>query len=340
MTQTPPPTIELIDAGEWHGGAWKVAYADFVTAMMAFFLLMWLLNMTTEEQKTAISNYFDPTRIQASQSESGSGGVMGGLTMTTEGAKTSENSPIIPPQTDPNTIARKVSDLGKSKNDNGQDSVEERIKEILRQKEQEKFEQKAEELRQAIQDNPELAEMAENLIIDVTPEGLRIQVIDQDGKPMFPSGSAKMFSKTQKLMSKIGEIINSMPNELSIRGHTDSVPYGKGATYTNWELSSDRANSTRRVLKESGIPAERLNNVMGKADTEPLIKENPADAQNRRITIMLLKEELTNPDFAAKADGAVRKQAEQGSSNSAPARTIPKVPVGTFKKTPGKIEFP
>jgi chemotaxis protein MotB len=339
MTIDTPFEIELIDAGEWHGGAWKVAYADFVTAMMAFFLLMWLLNATTEEQKNAISNYFDPTIPKVSDMQSGAGGVLGGLTMTTEGSMTSNKSPIVPPKTPNNTVSNKVSDLGKSKANDGSESVEDRVKEVLRQKEQDKFEQKAEEIRQAIQDSPELAAMAENLKVDVTPEGLRIQIIDQDGKPMFPSGSAKMFAKTKNLMGKIGDIIKGMPNELSIRGHTDSVPYGKGGAYTNWELSSDRANSTRRALKDSGIPADRLNNVMGKADTEPLIKENPADAQNRRITIMLLKEELTNPNYAKQETEAARQNTGTPSMQS-PSRSQNSVPIGTFKKTPGKIEFP
>src|SRR5690606_196861 len=113
-----------------------------------------------------------------------------------------------------------------------------------------------------------------------TPEGLRIQVVDRDGQPMFPSGSAQMYEKTEKLMAKVAEVIRKMPNEISVRGHTDSVPYSRGASYTNWELSTDRANSSRRVLIANGFPEKRINNVLGKADKDHLVGGKPNDPRN------------------------------------------------------------
>ncbi len=343
--QTTVPTITIRATMPRHGGAWKVAYADFVTAMMAFFLLMWLLNMTTEEQKNAISNYFDPTVPLVSRSESGAGGVMGGLTAS-EGSMSSTTQAMIPPREE-KTIAKKVFEKGKSK----KSAKVEDIKEALRKIEEEEFKKAMDQLKKAMEDNPKLKDLSENLKIDITQEGLRIQVIDQDGKPMFASGSAQMFDKTKQLMAQIAEVIHSMDNELSIRGHTDSVGYGSGASYTNWELSSDRANSTRRALKNDGVQAERLNNVMGKAATDPYLPDNPENAQNRRISIILLRKELTNPDFAKEEimkaeqrgefDFEDENESEDGTEGDyAPGYDNSRNPVGTFRRSPGNIDFP
>jgi chemotaxis protein MotB len=155
-----------------------------------------------------------------------------------------------------------------------------------------------------------------------------------------------MFEKTEILLKKVGEIILTQPNEISIRGHTDSVPYGSDASYTNWELSADRANASRRVLLDGKMPPERINNVVGKADTEHLVPEDPKSARNRRISIILLKEELTNPDYAKKVaqEAAKLPSAPTDAQDNSPAEdsdlpsNFPKV--GTFKKTPGAVEFP
>jgi len=313
----------IIEIGDtYHGGAWKVAYADFVTAMMAFFLLMWLLNVTTEEQKNAISNFFDPSHPKVSEATSGAGGVLGGLTMTPEGAMSSQTNPIIPVQVNK---VRAHGDNNKSK-----------ITSVKKKAEEQRFQKAKEKLEKAIKNNKELAKLAKNLVIDMTPEGLRIQIVDQDGQPMFPSGSDKMYEKTANLLKEISGIILDMPNEISVRGHTDSARYGEGAKYTNWELSADRANASRRVLLESGIPADRLNNVMGKADTEHFIKDNPLDPQNRRISIILLKEELTDPDYEddETAQDASSTEESGGNDNEKP------LPMGDFQKTPGAVEFP
>jgi chemotaxis protein MotB len=330
---------KIIQGGGHHGGAWKVAYADFVTAMMAFFLLLWLLNVSTDEQKNAISNYFDPSHPQVSQSQSGAGGVMGGLSMTPQGAMATKVQDLVSPAPSgaSATSKNKNTKLNHRQTSNANPTIE-KAKEMMRKEEEKKFKEAEQKIKDAIEKDPELKDLAKNLIIDMTPEGLRIQIVDQDGKPMFPSGSAKMFEKTEKLLQKVAGVIVALPNELSVRGHTDSVPYGSDATYTNWELSSDRANASRRVLLESQIPVTRMNNVMGKADTEHLIKDKPEDPQNRRISIILLKEELTNPDFDKKAEAMAKDMPEEAddSEGAAPQQ----VPVGTFRKTPGAVQFP
>ncbi len=315
------PEISIVKLPYRHyGGAWKVAYADFVTAMMAFFLLMWLLNAVTEEQKNAISDYFSPSHPMVSGSTSGSGGVLGGLTMSPEGAMASQRNPVIQQQP---TQQRKQGAEQKSK-----------LQQVREQAEKKRFEEAAKKIKEAIEKNPALADLAKNVIIDITDEGLRIQIVDQEGKPMFPSGSANMFDKTKMLLKQITDIALEMPNEVSIRGHTDAARYKKGARYTNWELSADRANASRRVIQESGMPAERINNVMGKADTDPLILDDPLDPQNRRITLILLNENTTNPlppeDEEALVDEKVIEDVPD----------LPAIPVNPYRQTPGRIEFP
>lgn len=228
----------------------------------------------------------------------------------------------------------------------------ERAKDSLRKAEEQRMEDAKKALEKAIEANPELAKLKENLLIDMTPEGLRIQVIDQKGNPMFASGSARMFEKTEKLLLQVGEVVKTQSNEISIRGHTDSVPYGKGADYTNWELSSDRANSSRRVLLESGLKPERIFNVVGKADTEHLVPQEPESPRNRRISIVLLKQELTDPDFAKKAlkhaeeEARKAKKAEDERKKAKAAGSWISYPQPVeeeekpYEKTPGAVEFP
>ncbi len=286
--------------GGHHGGAWKVAYADFVTAMMAFFLLLWLLNATTEEQKMGISNYFDPTAISRS-TRSGSGGVLGGTSITVPGALKSASSPpmistpqvarpqaertesLDPDSDDPENIESR---LGSREDEEGI-ANQEIVEQLLREREQQQFEDAEAALREAIEQTPELSESGEALQIDAVPEGLRIQLIDQERIALFPNGSAAMYDQTRQLLQKVAEVINKLPNKIEISGHTDSTQFAAGATYTNWELSSDRANASRRVLADNGINPERIVKVAGRADREPLIEDNPADPTNRRISIIL-----------------------------------------------------
>lgn len=357
---------KIVKGGGHHGGAWKVAYADFVTAMMAFFLLLWLLNVSTDEQKNAISNYFDPTHPKVSDMQSGAGGVMGGLSVSVDGAMVSTQQPITPPQPSTQKSVNAARAMGQAKGDaesnkSGETDASntsyiEAAKAELKEKEEAELKEVQEALEEAIQKDSELAELAENLIIDMTPEGLRIQVVDSEGRPMFPSGSARMYERTRKLMEQVGKVIKAVPNEISIRGHTDSIPYGANADYTNWELSSDRANASRRALKDAGIASNRLNNVVGKADTEHLLPEDPTNARNRRISIILLREELSDPEKYKKQ---VQTLAEKRRMEKAPLPTakgnkppplpatpeelVPSIPqpeTGQFKKTDGAVQFP
>ena len=288
--------IKKIAHGGHHGGGWKVAYADFVTAMMAFFLLMWLLNATTEEQRKGISNYFGAVPIGSG----GSGGVLGGLSLEKEGTfndsrasapmdssyvKKSENDP-----TDSEEESGEQEQSASSQKDQSHPNQTEAQK-LIEKFESEKFREAEQQLRQAVQQVPDLKDLAQNLIIDQTPEGLRIQIVDQQKLSMFPNGSAEMYPYTRKLLHYVEKIIEKLPNRISITGHTDAKPYGEGAKYTNWELSSDRANATRRVLLEDGLKTERLLYVAGRADTEPLKISPPSSDQNRRISIVLHRTE-------------------------------------------------
>ncbi len=318
--------------GGHHGGAWKVAYADFVTAMMAFFLLLWLLNVTTDEAKNAIANFFDPTHPAISSSQSGAGGVLGGLSVTTEGAMAQMAQPVTAPQS--SGASRAATKTGESGTDNPEYSEAEleQLKREFEKEEAERFEEAKKEIEEAIKDSPELQELMKNVMMDITPEGLRIQIIDQEGRPMFASGSAEMYDYTRKLMEKVAEIILKMPNEISIRGHTDSIPYGPGAKYTNWELSADRANSTRRILQASKVPETRLTDIMGKADRENLVTDSPKDPRNRRISIILLKETLEQ----AFERGAFKDKVKAGSQLDQDL----KKQIETYKKTQGAVQFP
>jgi chemotaxis protein MotB len=286
-----------------HGGAWKVAYADFVTAMMAFFLLLWLLNVTTDVQKRGIADYFEPTI--SSRSQSGAGGVLGGLTIGSPGAQA---VPLSSPNLEaPQNALRQPKD-GDDGNDGGtppsatpsDDDTppqaqagpidEKELQKQFAEREEKRFENAARVLREAVKDAPELAKLADNLIIENTPEGLRIQLVDQDRQPMFPSGSAEMLDPAKKLMALVSQVVLRMPNKILISGHTDSTPYSGGGKYSNWELSTDRANASRREFIADGVPADRVSRIEGMADQQPLIPADPASPRNRRISIVLLRE--------------------------------------------------
>ena len=406
--------------GAPHGGAWKVAYADFVTAMMAFFLLLWLLNATTEEQKMGISNYFDPTAISRS-ARSGSGGVLGGTSITVPGALKSATSP---PMISSPLVARPANDPSKDTNPEGEEAQrgmgeaaagergadakqfiqrgtemrrpagqagnpgepgalgneaglgragstgqdqgrtgasadaqgnpgqqsdgqgnpgqlsqaqqaqlqqmvqsgqvtqaqinqlsQAQLDKMLGEREDQKLREAAEQVKQAIQDRIDLKSVAENVKLEITPEGLRIQLIDQDQKSMFPLGSSNMQDSARKLMEEVAKAIAALPNKITISGHTDSTPFKGGVGgYSNWELSADRANASRRVLVANGVSDSRLALVVGKADKDPLMPNDPAASQNRRISVVVLREQ------AGTAVGQPRTQTQAQSPGPAPAQ--------------------
>jgi chemotaxis protein MotB len=277
-----------------HGGAWKVAYADFVTAMMAFFLLLWLLNATTTEQKLGISNYFDP--LGAVKSQGGGEGVLGGQAPSNVGSQKSASSPVsvmVPLASKPAPGETEDSEGDQSvakKQDKEPEPTDEQLEEALAKKEQSEFEKAEAVLRQAIQSVPELKELADSLKIDQTPEGLRIQLLDQDKLSMFTKGSSRMEEHTRRLMGLVATAIKGLPNKLTLSGHTDSIPYQTVTGYTNWELSSDRANASRKALIEAGVSPDRVSQVVGKADRDHLFPAEPNSPRNRRISIVLLRD--------------------------------------------------
>jgi len=269
--------------GGHHGGAWKIAYADFVTAMMAFFLLLWLLNAVSQEQLEGIADYFAPT--VSSTSQSGSGQILGGTTVAVDGAledtvsRPSVTMDLPPPSAGSGGEAMQDEPV----------QAEVDAEEAKKEAEQDQFDQAEQELKEALETLPEFQQMAQHLMIDNTQEGMRIQIVDQDGLSMFPSGSASMYEHTERVLGLVTQIIKKMPQNIAISGHTDAVPMGGDGTYTNWELSSDRANSARRGLLSLGVPEKRISRVVGKAATEPLLPENPTDAKNRRLSIVLMR---------------------------------------------------
>ncbi|EJL25203.1 flagellar motor protein [Caulobacter sp. AP07] len=284
--------VKKVVGGGHHGGAWKVAYADFVTAMMAFFLLMWLLNVTSPEQKQGIADYFAPASI--STSTSGSGGILGGTALGDDGAKADGKMSVIQ-QMAPEAPTETSKD-GQSSTTASLDSASEQaLRDALAKKEQDSFASAAQSLRQSLQEMPELAELSKQIMIDQTPEGLRIQLIDQDGRSMFKENSREPNDRARILLRAISKIINQLPNRITISGHTSASAAGKRAD-SDWALSAGRADASRQILRGAGVDEDRIYQVSGKANSEPLYADDPTLAGNRRISIVLLREKPVLPD--------------------------------------------
>ena len=314
--QQPVIIIKKIKKGHGghHGGAWKVAYADFVTAMMAFFLLMWLLNVTTPDQRQGLAEYFAPTGI--SQSYGGSGGVMGGVSISADygadisdshasGMQNRASATVGQGQEGDEDVSGKsekgadaeepTGETGDGSGDGGTGLNNEERAHAKRYgdalaAEEASFKEAEGVLRGAIQQSSALKELGKYLFIDRTPEGLRIQIVDQDQFSLFPSGSSNPYQKGQELLHLVGTVIARLPNDISITGHTDSQPFALGSRRDNWGLSLDRANVSRRELLAGGVPPDRIVRIVGRADRDPFILSNPEDSRNRRISIVLLRE--------------------------------------------------
>ena len=269
-----------------HGGAWKVAYADFVTAMMAFFLLMWLINTTDPEQKRGIAEYFAPASVSATSS--GSGGILGGTSLGDDGAKGSGSQSIIS-QLAPEAPPDAPPEAGQSPSLAA--ASEAALRDEIARREAAEFSSAAESLRQAMQSMPELAELSKQLIIDQTPEGLRIQLVDQEGRSMFENNSSQPNPRARLLLQAVSRVITQLPNRISVTGHTSAAPGSNRASGPNdWGLSSARANASRLVLQAAGVDGDRVYQVSGKAGSDPLYPDDPTLAGNRRIAIVLLRE--------------------------------------------------
>jgi chemotaxis protein MotB len=277
-----------------HGGAWKVAYADFVTAMMAFFLLMWLINTTSPEQKRGIADYFAPASV--SQTTSGAGGVLGGTALGDKGAQNAGSAAVMQ-QLAPTPPDHAV-ETGQSSKSGGPATSAAAMKEAQAKEETEDFSSAAESLRQAMQDLPELAELSKQVLVDPTPEGLRIQLVDQEGRSMFESGSVKPNDRARLLLRAVAKVVNQLHNRVTIAGHTSATvgdSPDKKAAVSDWSLSEQRADAARAVLQDAGVDPDRFYQVAGKANAEPLYPDDPTLPGNRRITIVLMREKPVLP---------------------------------------------
>lgn len=252
----------------FHGGAWKLAYADFVTAMMAFFLLMWLLGSTTEAQKKGIADYFqNPYKVSLS-----GGNTSGDTTSVLPGGGMDLSH-------DTGQVNLGDADVLENRKHAG-DSDEELLEALN------------ESLREAIEFSPLLKEYRDQLKIDFTRDGLRIQIVDAQNRPMFPLGSGRLYPHAQQILAQITPLIARFPNKVSIIGHTDATPYsgGSGREYTNWELSADRANAARRAMVQAGLAGDQVVRASGMASIVPFDRDNPRAAINRRIAIIVLNQ--------------------------------------------------
>ncbi len=276
--------VKKVSGGGHHGGAWKVAYADFVTAMMAFFLLMWLINTTSPEQKRGIADYFAPASV--SETTSGSGGILGGTALGDDGAKSSGSMAVVEEMS---PATKNPSDGTATESAAASTPTSDAMDEAVRKREEASFASAAQSLRQALQDMPELAELSKNIIVDQTPEGLRIQLVDQEGRSLFAEGQTQPNARAKLLLQAVTKVINQLPNRITISGHTSASLNGAKAD-SDWGLSSGRADASRRILQASGVDPDRVYQVSGKANSEPLYVDDPTLPGNRRIAIVLLRE--------------------------------------------------
>ncbi|KXU31808.1 MULTISPECIES: flagellar motor protein MotB [Sphingobium] len=257
--------------GGHHGGAWKVAYADFVTAMMAFFLLMWLLGATTEKQRKGLADYFTPTLVQLKEGSAGSNGMFGGDSMTAK-----ENYPTTGGQGNlAITIPR---DASGTKDQGGK---------ATKAADRVKFESIRKELEARMARRQGIRKLLKNIRFTETREGLRIDLIDEADFAMFAMGTDRLLPQARELVNEVAATIRTMPNPLIVRGHTDGLPYSAGQTMNNWMLSSARAEATRKALAASGIGNDRFARIEGVADREPFAKGDVYDPRNRRMSIIL-----------------------------------------------------
>ena len=277
-----PPKIvivkKIIDGGHGghHGGAWKVAYADFVTAMMAFFLLLWLLGATNEKQRKGIADYFAPTIIDTRALGMGGSGLFGGESAMSD-QKTGEKAG----RSSEAGLATPVTGAGGKKPGSGD-------KGSLRNQDQANFAQMRKEVVQAMAGSAALRKLASHVRFVMTTDGMRIDLVDNADYSMFALGTTALAPEASALIGKIAASVAGTANGIMIRGHTDSLPYGDPRAMNNWMLSSGRAEATRRRLALGGLPEARFERIEGVADREPMVAKDGADPRNRRVAITLL----------------------------------------------------
>ena len=281
--------IKKVSGGGHHGGAWKVAYADFVTAMMAFFLVMWLVGATTNKQRAAISEYFKQSSPVPGNSVSPNQGPNGPGGASTSMIKLGGEMDV--PRGAGNDPLNKPSDEGKGKGNGGEQDQPpdaQTAEKIAKQAEHERLEVLMQNLEEAIGKSQALKPFKDQLLLDITSEGLRIQIVDEQNRPMFDMGKAALKPYTTAILSELAQFINKVPNKISITGHTDITPYSSENGYTNWELSAERANAARRALVAGGMSPDKISRVVGLSSSVLFDKENPQDPINRRISIVVM----------------------------------------------------
>ncbi len=308
-----------------HGGGWKVAFADFMTALMAFFLLMWVIASTTPAEKEAISGYF---KEPGNTFVIGPGGADSSVVDMQETQR--EADPADDQKDEPTEPGRNQSrDITTDERGAQQDSDEkgEGAKELdiniieqeMAKQEKEQLEELEEQLQSELTKTDSVfQELKDQVMIDFTALGLRIQIVDKEQRPMFDLGSPKLKPYSTEVLKALAPILNKVPNHLSITGHTDSKPYGIGASYSNWELSADRANAARRALIAGGFPEAKVATVQGMGSIAPYKREEPTAAVNRRIAIIALKQAVS--DALSNGSSGIDSSTLMGSPN--PQETI------------------
>ncbi len=284
-------------AAAHHGGAWKIAYADFVTAMMAFFLLMWLLGSTSRGDLNQISEYFkQPLKLS-----------MNG------GASVGASSSVI--KGGGNDLTKKAGQVNKSDTTEKRKPDLKQAKKDLEKDEKEHLQLLKNKIEQAIADSPTLRQFKNQLLLDITLEGLRIQVVDEQNRPMFASAKAELQPYARQILREIGHMLNDVTNKISLSGHTDSVPYANGEKgYSNWELSADRANASRRELINGGMDESKLIRVVGLSSAVLFDGKNPLNPINRRISIIVMNKKAEQD---ALQDGNTLNMPNDGDSKAA-----------------------
>jgi len=287
--------------GGHHGGAWKVAYADFVTAMMAFFMVMWLVTAVNKEQRAAIFDYFKNPSMEPGKSPKAAPGQMGpggastspinlrgGLDAprTTQSLNPSIGAMVTPPtrintqgspetQSVPAQTPAPVTDVKQAQA-------------LVDAAEKKQLESLMDDLKKAIENSQALEPFKDQLLLDITPEGLRIQIVDKQNRPMFDLGGSTLKPYTETILRELAKYLNSVPNRLSLTGHTDATPFPGGSGRTNWDLSADRANAARRALEASGLSTEKTARVVGLSSSVLFDKTNARSPVNRRISIIVM----------------------------------------------------
>src|ERR1700735_2582679 len=276
--------------GGHHGGAWKVAYADFVTAMMAFFMVMWLIASVNKETRAAIFDYFKNPSMDQGKSPKAAPGQMG-----PGGASTSVIN-LRGGLDAPKAASPMAPGLGSPVNASMTDHPNmhmpaDEAKQLAEAEERKKLESLLAQLNEAIGKSQALKPFKDQLLLDITPEGLRIQIVDAQNRPMFDVGSAKLKDYTNEILKTLSGYLNTVPNRISLTGHTDIRPYPGGDNYTNWELSADRANAARRALESGGLAEEKIARVVGLSSSVLFDKEDAQNPINRRISIIVMTHE-------------------------------------------------